>query len=252
MAHFEYNQNQYEKMVSHLEEALNLAAEDDHQARARACLVLADAFQTAGEFPLARPWYDKARLHAVAEGDNATLSAVFYNVAAMRAANVRLSDAFGIESAQDIHRAAMETSSSYHYDHAIGITALTYLTQMLRGLIMTIDRKFAEALAVFAAIDDQSTPKRLIPLLYADRAWCTLNTGESDRAIELASIAESLVPDLTDFDDLAYTHSRIAQVFDRCSKSGEAKSHRAIAEINLRKHREVQAHLLELLRGMKI
>jgi hypothetical protein len=57
-------------------------------------LVIADAFHYAGRFDLAKPWYAAAREHALVEGDDAMISAMLHGVAALRANQVRLANAF--------------------------------------------------------------------------------------------------------------------------------------------------------------
>lgn len=252
MAHIEFNDCMYEKMAVHLEEALTLATVDDHQALARASLVLADAYHLAGNFALARPWYEKTRLQAAAEGDEATVSAMLYNVAAFRASNVRLDDTFGVEMTKEAHRASMETSSSFNYDSAIGTSGLDFLTQMLRGLMFTIDRRFVDAFAIFEAIDDRKVPERMLAPVFADRAWCAINLGRPDEAWALATIAAERLTSLVEADDIAYVASRVAQVADRCDQVEFACAHRAIAETSLAKHRGFQAELLSRLQSIKL
>lgn len=252
MAHFEFNECMYDKMVFHLQEALTLAKADDHQAHARASLVLADAFHLAGEYVLARPWYEKTRLRAAAEGDEATLSAMLYNVAAFRAANVRLDDAFGFEMTKEAHRASMETSSSINYDYAIGTLSLDFLSHMLRGLIFTIDKKYNEAIEIFKGIDLTKIPKRMLGSVYADVAWCSANIGQEAASWERAKLAADALIYITDSDDCAYVNSRIANVAALCNRPEDESRFRLAANEALKEHRKFQADLLQLLRSIKV
>ena len=252
MAHFEFNECMYDKMASHLQEALTMAKADDHQAHARASLVLADAFHLAGEYVLARPWYEKTRQRAAAEGDEATLSAMLYNVAAFRAANVRLDDAFGFEMTKEAHRASMEASSSINYDFAIGTLGLDFLSQMLRGLIFTIDKKYSEALEAFNGIDLAKIPRRMQGSVHADVAWCSANIGQEEFAWERAMLAVDALNDITDSDDIAYVNSRISKVAALCDRSEDALKFSSAAEAALKDHRKFQAVLLLLLKSIKV
>ncbi len=58
---------------------------------ARASLVVADAYHYAGRFDLAKGWYAAVRQHALADGDDAMISAMLHNVATFRANNVWMS-----------------------------------------------------------------------------------------------------------------------------------------------------------------
>lgn len=253
MAHIEFNEGAYDKMIAHLQESLTLAPTDDHQARARASLVMADSLHLSGAYHLARPWYDKVRQHAAAEGDEATLSAMLYNVAAFRAANVRISDTFGLEMlGSETHRASMEASSSMNYDYAIGTAGLGFLTPILRGLILTISQKYTEAIEVLAVIDEAGLPKRTVAPILADRAWCNFNIGELDIAWNLAERAISALETSSDSDDTAYVESRVAQIAERTGRLDEAKTHRSRSLEFLSKHQEFQRILLLKLQSLSI
>lgn len=251
MAHIEFNDGAYDKMVDHLQESLTNAADDDHQARARACLVMADAYHLSGQYALARPWYEKVRQHAAAEGDEATLSAMLYNVAAFRAANVRLSDTFGLDApGSEAHRAHMETSSSVNYDFAIGMNGLGFLTPILKGLILTISQKYSEAIQTLGGIDENHLPKRTIAPILADRSWCTVNIGDLVDARALAERAIQSLESSADADDAAYVYSRASQVAEKIGHLNDASSHREKALSFLLVHQNFQRDLLAKLQAI--
>lgn len=251
MAHIEFNEGVYDKMCLHLKESLESAATDDHQARARASLVMADAFHLAGEYQLARPWYARVRQHAAAEGDEATLSAMLYNVAAFRAANVRLADTFGLDApGSEAHRTSMEASSSANYDFAIGTSGLSFLTPILRGLVLTIGKKYLDAINVLATIDDRELPKKTIAPILVDRAWCNLNIGNFDTAWALAIRALDSLESTSDHDDMAYVESRYSQIAEKIGQLAEAESHRDRALSFLALHQEFQRDLLAKLQAI--
>lgn len=250
MAHFEFNECMYDKMTIHLGEALRLAKPDDHQARARASLVMADAFHLAGRFDLARPWYEETRQRAAAEGDEATLSAMLYNVAAFRAANVRLADTFGLEMTKEAHRAKMEAASSVNYDFAIETQGLEFLTKMLRGLIYTIQKEYHLAFEMLISIDTSKIPKRMLGSIYADLAWCSTNLGDLENGWQLATTATISLSDISESDDRAYVTSRIAETALLCNRTEEASEFRRAAILSLEMHRSFQDKLLDQLHSI--
>ena len=252
MAHFEFNECMYDKMATHLAEALTLAKPDDHQARARASLVMADAFHLAGRYDLARSWYEETRQRAAAEGDEATLSAMLYNVAAFRAANVRLADAFGLEITKEAHRAKMEAASSFNYDFAIETQGLEFLTKMLCGLISTIQKEYKSAFDIFSSINLTSIPKRMLGPIYADLAWCCVNLGDLDKGWEFAQLASNSLSDISEADDRAYVACRISEVAVRCNHVEEACAFREAAIFSLETHRSFQERLLTQLNAIRL
>ena len=244
MAHIEFNDSKYEQMALHLEEAFTLASPSDHQAIARASLVLAMAYHLANEYQLARPWYERARQHASAEGDEATISAMLHDVAAYRASNVRLSDTFGEEYRKEADRANMEAASSLNYDTAIGHSSLNFLTLMLNGLMLTVSRKFSDALTTFSEIEISEVPKRLLPMIQADRAWCLANCARQIEAWEFVLLASGNIADVIDDDDVAYVFSRLSQTAELCNENYLAGVFKSDANRALEKHRHFQAELL--------
>ncbi len=243
MAHMHFNALRFEAMAIHLEEALTLARNDDHQARARASLVLADALHYAGDFQLARPWYERTRIHAAAEGDEATLSALLHNVAAFRAGNVRMADTFSVASPIEAKHALMQANSAWNFDTAIGTASFQMLVPLLQGQLLAVQRDFLAAERMLKTVDASALEKKSIPLLWVDMAWCLAAQGRSADARKFATDAESLIDAKTDIDEVAYINSRLAQIAERRGDTVEAAARRAIASTALATHRQVQANL---------
>ncbi len=250
MAHLEFNSCKYDEMAKHLEEALTTAKRGDHQAIARASLVLATAYHIADQFELSRPWYERARLNAAAEGDDATVSATLHNMASIRASNVRLDDTFGGDTERETRRVALEATSSYVYDYAIGHKGLDFLTQMLSGLVSTIDRRFSEGLEILERIQIERVPERLRPLVMIDLAWCRVNLGQAEMSWGIASEIPKLLQCVNDDDDLAYIHSRLAQIGVACNEKTFATLQSEQATKALARHRQFQATLLSKLQAI--
>jgi hypothetical protein len=247
MAHLEFNDCSYEKMVKHLSEAFARSTETDHQARARASLVLANAYSFSGENNLARPWYATARQHAVAEGDEATTSALLYNIAAFHASNLRLDDAFGQVDPKDAHLSFMEASSSINYDDAIGSESLSFLNLMLKAQVLTINKRFSEALSCFDTINSAHMLERMIPSVAIDQAWCKANTGGISDAVYISEGLEAILPGKSEVDDIAYTFARMSQIHRLANDEQKSLRFLTLAESALATHRENQRILLNLL-----
>ena len=251
MALVEFHDGEYTKMSSHIEESLTTARADDHPAHARASLVLADAYHLSGSYSLARPWYERARLRSADDGDNATLSAILYNVAAIRAANARLDDTFGVESPSETHRAGMEIASSRHYDHAIDTHGLGFLSLLLRGQIKTLSRNFNEALNLYNEVEKSKLQPQMLSPMYADIAWCSINIGEIEDGIHYMQLAIDNVNHLYEYDDQAYVNSRVSQVLKLLNRSVESEKFELIAITALNKHRAFQKSLLGQLEAIR-
>lgn len=252
MAHVEFNACKYDEMAKHLIEALTTANTTDHQAIGRASLVLATAFHVAGDFERSRPWYERARLNAAAEGDDATVSATLHNMASVRASNIRLDDTFGGDASKETKRVILEASSSLTYDYAIGHKGLDFLTRMLGGLIATVDQRYSEALEKFDSIEMDKVPERLQPLILVDSAWCYASMDAREASWSIAKRAVDSISSVTDDDDLAYIYSRLRQIAIACDMPEQATYYKTAADTALLAHRTFQNQLLSTLDRVEV
>jgi tetratricopeptide (TPR) repeat protein len=254
LAHIEFNASRMEPMLQYAVQALRLAQPGHHAALARVSLVVADAFHYAGRFDLARPWYAAVREHALAEGDDAMISAMLHNVAAFRASKTRLTDSFGAADMAETARAMMEAESTGNFDSGIGTASLSWFIPLLRAQLLTVEGRFEEAIELFThnipSAESQGVA-RLLVSFFADSAWCKFKLGQSEAALDDASACMRVANDECDPDDLAASLARIAVIMESQGMPEEAASLRERSRRSLQAHVDAQAALLEsLLRVM--
>lgn len=247
LAHIKFNLSDYGGMAPLLSFVLKSAPLDDHQARARASLVLADAFHFAGSFALARPWYDATRHHATQEGDDATISALLHNVAAFRATNARLAHALGELMPEEVRRATMEANSAQSYDNAIGTRGFESLVPLLSGQLLLVEGNISGASGVLSKIDEKSLPTRLRASLFADLAFCAMRLGNDSEAETKLDKALPLMEEEMDADDAAYALCRLSQVCQRVGRPEMAEILEMRAASSIQAHRDQQLSLLNRL-----
>lgn len=250
LAHIEFNANRMEPMLQYATEALRLAQPEHHAALARVSLVVADAFHFAGRFDLAKPWYAAVRQHALADGDDAMISAMLHNVAAFRANEVRLADAFGHPIANELHQALMETESTKNYDTGIGTLSMALLIPLMQAQLLATDGQFRAALEIFDEVLERDSPENLErrkACFYADRAWCHIKLGQG--ALALADLERALerVEDPADPDDSAAMHARLAAVLGSLGEHERAMEQKQLSIEFRERHIEAQASLLKHL-----
>lgn len=251
LAHIEFNANRMPPMLRYATEALRLAQPEHHAALARVSLVIADAFHFAGRFDLAKPWYAKVREHALAEGDDAMISAMLHNVAAFRANEVRLADAFGAPVPSEAKRALMETASTENYDVGIGTLSMALLIPLMKAQLLAVEGRYGEALQIFDDVLESDSPENLErrkACFFADRAWCHLLLDHAELALRDVNRACELLACPADPDDVASTHARVAAVLGRLGQHQEAAEHRAASMEFRSRHTAAQAELLGLLK----
>ena len=249
LANMAFANDDMPRMASLLREAFDTALPEHHGARARAALVAGYALHFAADSTRAQPWYEASRRHALAEGDEAHLSALMHNQAWMRASQARLALLFGGEGGT-MQYALMSAESIGHYDAGIGTASLGSLVPMLRAQVLTAQGEWAAALALFdshfdAALADGLT--RLAPCLLADRAWCEWHSGQPDKARALTAAAEQALNQDCDIDDRAMATARLAQVCDALGDQAAAMRHGAASKAHYAEHREQQQHIAALL-----
>jgi hypothetical protein len=239
------------RMAALVREALDTAAPEHRAARARATLVAGYAYHFAGQPERAQRWYEASRRHAVAEGDEAHLSALMHNQAWMRASQARMGLLFGGSAdASAVKQAVMGAESIGHYDAGIGTASLGSLVPMLRAQVLTAQGRWSEALDLFTVHFDTALTeglKRIAPCLLADRAWCEWQLGRAERTRTLAGAAEQALAEPCDTDDRAMALARLAQVREALGDADIAARHRAESLGQHGEHRAQQQRIAALL-----
>jgi hypothetical protein len=251
LANLAFGDEDAARMVALIRESLDTAAPEHRGARARATLVAGYAYHFAGHSARAQPWYEASRRHAIADGDEAHLSALMHNQAWIRSAQARMALLFdGDGDMRAVNQALIGAESIGHYDAGIGTASLGSLVPMLRAQVLTAQGCWAEALDLFAANFDSALDeglKRIAACLLADRAWCEWHQGHADKARALAGAAEQALTEPIDTDDRTLALARLAQVRDALGESGVAARHREESLQLHARHREQQQHTLALL-----
>ena len=230
LAHMDDTRMDVESMARHLSQALHLADPDHHAARSRANLVAAQALHLAGRLDLALPWYQRARVHANAEGDDATISAIMFNMACMRAYNLRQVALTGEGNAMEGVYVLLSTEAIDSFDARTGGASAMPLLPLLRAEILALQGEPAQALALFENhLQETTGMQRVHCAMLADQAWCRSQVGQHAQACHDALAAEEKMQSDSQLDDRATTHSRCAQVFEAAGDLAQAQRHRLLA-----------------------
>jgi hypothetical protein len=220
---------------------------NDHQARARASLVLADGFHFGGRFDLARPWYDRARHHASKEGDESAISAMLHNIAAFRTSNLKLADALGAQLVVEARHASMEAASAAAYDRAIGTKSFDQFIPHVTAQVHMLEKRYEEAHVVLAKIDAAGLPLRVHAVHYADLATCAQHLGRLDQLDRLVQSAESALTLQMDGDDIVYVNCRLASIHSTMGNQALAAQSLARAKAEAASFGSAQSNLVDKL-----
>ena len=254
LAHLHYLQLDVAATARCAHEALALAAPDHHAAQSRASLVMAQGLHFAGRIDLALPWYHRAREHANAEGDEATLSALMHNMAWLRAANIRKSSLTGAGQHDEGEHALLAADSTWNFDLMLGATSLNSLVPLLRAQILVVEGDYATALGLFEGHIELGIKQgmgRLQGSLLADKAWCRIQLGQLEAARSEAVSADAAIDATQHIDDRASSHGRLAQVHRALGEQDIAIAYESQANREWAEHGQLQTRLVEALGALE-
>jgi len=253
LAHLELMASDMTPMAMHLAEVLRDAAPDHHAARWRACLVAASAYHYAGRADRARKWYELARQHAVADGDDAALSSLMFNRATLQASQARIAAVFGAADAAAAAALAREAllgvESTAAYEHGIGGVSLPSMVPVVRAQLLVDEGRCADALVLYERWFERALAdghERWRACFLADMAWCRLQLGHTAQARADLGLAQQALAGC-ETDDRAVAQARIAQVLAALGDEAQAALWRGRAERDFAAHRAEQQRLAALL-----
>ena len=253
LAQMDYIRLDLPAMATHLRDSLGLALPENHDARARASLVVAQAYHIAERLDLALPWYSRVREHAAANGDDATISALMHNMASIRYANIRNAAFTGMREHSEGEHALLAAESTWTFDQLAGVKGQGSYVPLLHAQILSLEGRYSEALSLYAEHLQSAMSQgiqRLRGNLLADQAWCRLQLGQRAAALEDASAAEDSLAGDGSFDDRAPGFSRLAQVFSALGDQVAAERNERSATEMWLGHSKTQENLLSSLRSV--
>jgi hypothetical protein len=170
----------------------------------------------------------------LAEGDDVGQSALIYNSAAMRVAQARRESLVGLATARPEQMLGAE--SVQHYDSAKQVTLLPDLAPLLRAQLLVVAGDYAGAHAIYAQhllAGPSPGLARFNGSLLADVAWCRVQLGQHELAVQLAEAAELESEAEIAVDDRAVTWGRLVQVYKALGSSERAAHAEARARAEL-------------------
>jgi tetratricopeptide (TPR) repeat protein len=252
LSNSDLNANDPEATCAHAGEALRVAPADGHAALARATLVVANSWRVAGDDARAQPWYKRARHHAASEGDVSLVSVMLHNLAAFQVGRIGLEDAFGRGDTTDAQRVLLEAESTGNYDEGVGNDKLLAEMPLLRAQLLTVLGRHEEAIALVDAqlprARHEGQAAREARLL-ADALYGEARLGRLDEAARRWRQVVAALPLITEADDIAATHARLAATAEILRRADDAATHRALAQEALVRHAADLARWTAALEG---
>ena len=250
LAHLELNLGRVEMVRPYAEVLIANCPGTEHWVLSRIGSTMASGLHFGNRFDLARPWYEFARQHAVDEGDDLTIDANLYNVAALRIHNLRLSEIASAVDGVELIRAEMELRSSFNYDSAKAPKSFRWaipLIEMQLNLLLGRTDLLLGQLPKWIESFRSLVPKRHLVLALADYALVVAQSGDRQRAVNgLADAIDGTPDDMADdeFALLRFRQSQIARLGgDASSATENLAAAIALFEINQKSQLRVASAL---------
>lgn len=213
MADSDFRSANIQSSIAHALDAFQWSTPSSHEARGRACLILADLLSWADLTKDAKDWYRRSRQHAVQLGDIGMQSVILYNSVSFRTAAMVLADCYETVDVAGVLALRREITSVSNLDAGLSIGKLTSLVPALQAELSTVLREWHSGIAGLESVlgrtraDGQS---RLHAKYAAQLAWCKANIGDVGGAQAAFQMALEGVDECEDLDDLAVVYSRLA------------------------------------------
>lgn len=249
LAHLDYLDQSFEKMIDHLSTALE-ANSDDHSSHERSSLVVAQAFHWANRFELAQPWYERARWYATNVGDESLLSALMHNMAWLHMVEARRRSLLRVANTKLVPSVLLSAEAIENFDLLVGTASLQTLVPMLRAHVLSVLERYSEATELFEAYLSDALTEGLARIecsILAEIAWCRVNVGSTAEAREFVHAARAKLHECNQPDELAATHGRLALACRALGEYAAAESHQVQATLEWERHQARQAALVALL-----
>ena len=224
------------EVVAQAKATRELAVPENLAALGRMASTLAISFDWAGLGAEAQAWHAQARQHVLAEGDDVGHSALMFNNTAMRVAQARRDSLDGGSLARP--EQVLGAESVQHYDAAKKVTLLPELAGLQRAQLLVAAGRYAEAHELYSEHHLASPSRHLTRFsasLLADVAWCRVQLGKRELALQQANAAEAETAAETAAEARWVTWGRLAQTYAALGLDERAAQARAQAA----KEREV-------------
>lgn len=245
LAHVDFNLDRFDDMAESIATSLKSLDADDGTAECRLSLVLGDAFLYCNHEAAAKHWYERARVSATRLGDQAAIGAMTYNRAALRVANLRMSQLSHPGHVVDYSLAKAELKSATNYQVVAGLRSLDHLLKAAQVGVLMLERNFTKASdEIDSVLGTGEVPAHsgAFLTLHADRLTCFVELEDLSAARQCAAaFAEADWKSLSP-DDRAHCLSALEEAAILLERKEDAKTYRlekeaALVELNKHKRR---------------
>ncbi len=185
-AHIEFDRSSFDAMYASIDYALRYAAADNHDAHVRLSIILSGSAALCGERVSEQYWFNKARHHAVAIGDQLSIEALQYNRAAFIFSQVRGQVAMGADASERIADVRRELSSASTLRFLVQTTAHDKQLDILDARLMVLEGRFDESASKLVQFESGASFVNFQfedYVLHVELAYCLARCGKVEEAL---------------------------------------------------------------------
>jgi len=151
-AHIEFERSDFESMLASIDLAFKSVGAAEHDAQVRLAIVLSNSFMIAGDHDQGKLWFKHGHLHAVTNGDQASIDALLYNRAAFLLARMRVVNCRTPITVEELTSARMEVASAKNLQNLVRVAALEDHVRLLEARLMLLESKFESAISALQVV----------------------------------------------------------------------------------------------------
>jgi hypothetical protein len=203
-AHIDFETSDFDSMFRSLASAIDLAEESNHEAHSRIALTVFNCLVLYGDRRAAQSWFMKAREHALALGDQATIDALLYNRAAFGTAAIRAEKCFGEIDSDLVDLVRLEVFSAENFQTIANIRSVNHFIRLCKARILMQKDLFDEAyslLSIARSEGPHATYNFSQGIVDLERVYCLIKIGQTTEAQALFAGVEGIEVQDFDIDD---------------------------------------------------
>ncbi len=250
LAHLAYSKNDFAVMGKYLRLALDSQDISFHPAESRICMLFAMSLHYARRLDSARPWYIKCREHALAEGDDGTVSALNFNMAGLQANHTIQASVFGEDINKYAPLAATGSAAAENFDLLVKNFSRKSWVYIIQAYTLSSCENFKAALDLYNLHLEDACSQGLEhqrAFFVADMSWCLCNLGDFNLAQKNANEAIGLINEEMYTEDRAVALGRLAQVFNILKNKILIEKYKTLAEKDWKIHEKSIEYLYSII-----
>jgi hypothetical protein len=227
MGYFQFEKSDYEVSLRSIAESMENAGSQDHAAISRSAIVLLNTHALCGDWVSSQHWFLVGREHAVAEGDQASIEALFHSKAVFGVAWLRAERCQSEVDPAALTRSRQEIASARNLQHLTRINALEDYIELADAMLSSIESRYEAALAKLQELEAKGPfPaghfNRSVRAI--ERAFCCAGMDQTEAAVTALQEIDWVEVSNLDVDDRMVAEWMMNEMATKNSRLGDKET----------------------------